>query len=87
MVRYVFVQSHPLDCNTDEFYENRKEAIEKRLNEISQWECDGFSAPEMIRDTWEANKDVNCVGMNWDRFSSAQQAVVGVLNLMIFTDL
>ncbi|CAK8681542.1 unnamed protein product [Clavelina lepadiformis] len=68
-------QSHPLDYNTDEFYENRKEAIEKRLNEISQWECDGFNAPEMIRDTWEANKDVNCAGMNWDRFSSAHQAV------------
>nr|XP_020514088.1 fanconi-associated nuclease 1 [Labrus bergylta] len=65
-------QSCPLDLYTDCFYENRKEAIDSRVQLISE------AAPEtlhdMLEDAWTSQEGKVCSLVNWERFSSLQQA-------------
>ena len=72
-------QIHPLDYNTDEFYENRREQINLRIELIKKWEANGFSVAETITEHWNKYEGVACTGMNWERFSSLQQALVNGL--------
>jgi len=70
------LQTHPLDYNTDEFYENRRNQIDQRIVSIKKGKQDDFSVIETIIKHWNEYKGVACTGMNWERFSSLQQALV-----------
>lgn len=65
-------QAFPLDLYTDSFYENRKDAIENRLQLLQD------SPPEilhdMMADVWNAHLGESAALVNWERFSSVQQA-------------
>ncbi|XP_061451989.1 fanconi-associated nuclease 1 isoform X2 [Rhineura floridana] len=65
-------QAGPLDLYTDSFYENRREAIESRL----QWlhEASPETLRERLGDVWKAQEGKAAALVNWDRFSSLQQA-------------
>ncbi|KAM9064338.1 fanconi-associated nuclease 1 [Sarcophilus harrisii] len=65
-------QAFPLDLYTDNFYENRRDAIESRLQMIRE------ASPETLKvwiaNVWNAQQGKVASGVNWDRFSSLQQA-------------
>ncbi|XP_066491592.1 fanconi-associated nuclease 1 [Tiliqua scincoides] len=65
-------QTFPLDLYTDSFYENRREAIESRLQFLHD------ASPEILKDligdVWNAQEGKAAVLVSWDRFSSLQQA-------------
>uniref|UniRef100_A0A8D0BL49 Fanconi-associated nuclease n=1 Tax=Salvator merianae TaxID=96440 RepID=A0A8D0BL49_SALMN len=65
-------QAFPLDLYTDSFYENRREAIESRLQMLQE------ASPDMLRkwveDIWNAQEGKAAALVKWDRFSSLQQA-------------
>ncbi|XP_054858094.1 fanconi-associated nuclease 1 [Eublepharis macularius] len=65
-------QSSPLDLYTDSFYENRKEAIESRLRLLR--DASPETLAEWIGDVWNAQKGKAAALVNWDRFSSLEQA-------------
>lgn len=67
-------QTFPLDLYTDSFYENRREAIESRLQFLH--DASPETLKEMIRDVWNAQEGKAAVLVSWDRFSSLQQAQV-----------
>lgn len=54
-------QTHPLDYFTQDFYESRKDSIEKRLNEESAF-------LSIIKDRYlkEHPSQTYCIGINWD---------------------
>ncbi|XP_020824255.1 fanconi-associated nuclease 1 [Phascolarctos cinereus] len=65
-------QAFPLDLYTDSFYENRCDAIESRLQMIH--EASPETLKELIANVWNAQEGKVASGVNWDRFSSLQQA-------------
>ncbi|XP_044521334.1 fanconi-associated nuclease 1 [Gracilinanus agilis] len=65
-------QAFPLDLYTDSFYENRRDAIESRLQKIH--EASPETLREWIANVWNAHEGEVASGVTWDRFSSLQQA-------------
>nr|XP_056722111.1 fanconi-associated nuclease 1 [Euleptes europaea] len=65
-------QSYPLDLYTDSFYENRKEAIEARLQLLR--DASPETLMEWIGEVWNAQKGKAVALVSWDRFSSLEQA-------------
>ncbi|XP_072472773.1 fanconi-associated nuclease 1 [Notamacropus eugenii] len=65
-------QAFPLDLYTDSFYENRRDAIESRLQMIHK--ASPETLKEWIANVWEAQEGKVASGVSWDRFSSLQQA-------------
>lgn len=65
-------QSCPLDLHTDCFYGNRREAIESRAEMLH--EASAETLQELIADVWNEQEGRMCALINWERFSSLQQA-------------
>ncbi|XP_040893434.1 fanconi-associated nuclease 1 isoform X2 [Toxotes jaculatrix] len=65
-------QTCPLDLYTDCFYENRKEAIDSRVQLLSEASVDTLHS--MLEDVWTSQEGKVCSLVNWERFSSLQQA-------------
>lgn len=65
-------QSCPLDLYTDSFYENRKEAIEARLQLLRAASLEALA--EWIGEVWNAQKGKATALVSWERFSSLEQA-------------
>ncbi|XP_053128059.1 fanconi-associated nuclease 1 [Hemicordylus capensis] len=65
-------QASPLDLYTDSFYENRREAIESRLQLLQ--EASPETLKELIGDVWNSHAGEAAALVSWDRFSSLQQA-------------
>ncbi|XP_015274978.1 PREDICTED: fanconi-associated nuclease 1 [Gekko japonicus] len=65
-------QSCPLDLYTDSFYENRKEAIEARLQLLHAASPEALT--EWIGEVWNAQKGKATALVSWERFSSLEQA-------------
>ncbi|KAL3311718.1 Fanconi-associated nuclease 1 [Cichlidogyrus casuarinus] len=60
-------QTGPLDLYTDCFYENRKEAIDARLKQISsQDEADRQFLEQHVKSIWTEHKDERALATNWD---------------------
>ncbi|KAJ4814866.1 zinc ion binding/nucleic acid binding/hydrolase [Rhynchospora pubera] len=57
-------QTGPLDLDTDDFYESRKDLIESQLNKIQ-----GGMAEEILITCWELHYGELCRGVNWERHS------------------
>ncbi|KTG43023.1 hypothetical protein cypCar_00004957 [Cyprinus carpio] len=67
-------QTCPLDLHTDCFYGNRREAIEARAEMLRQASAEMLQ--ELLADVWNAQEGRVCALINWERFSSLQQAQV-----------
>ncbi|MBN3306645.1 FAN1 nuclease, partial [Amia calva] len=65
-------QSCPLDLNTDCFYENRRATIEARLELLQEASTETLQA--LLADTWCSQEGKASTLVNWERFSSLQQA-------------
>ncbi|KAL7403138.1 hypothetical protein ABVT39_025183 [Epinephelus coioides] len=65
-------QTCPLDFYTDCFYENRKEAIDARVQLLSESSVETLH--DMLEDVWTSQEGKVCSLVNWERFSSLQQA-------------
>ncbi|KAM9352561.1 fanconi-associated nuclease 1 [Symphorus nematophorus] len=65
-------QTCPLDLYTDCFYENRKEAIDSRVQLISEASVETLN--DMVEDVWILQEGKVCSLVSWERFSSLQQA-------------
>lgn len=73
-------QTCPLDLYTDCFYENRKEAIECRVQLLSEASVETLHG--MLEDVWTSQEGKVCSLVNWERFSSLQQAKVFTVTLV-----
>ncbi|KAF3323748.1 fanconi-associated nuclease 1 [Carex littledalei] len=68
-------QTGPLDLDTDDFYDTRKDLVESQLNKIQ----DGM-AEEILITCWDLHYGELCRGVNWDRHSLADlRAVVSCM--------
>ncbi|XP_078172244.1 zinc ion binding/nucleic acid binding/hydrolase isoform X2 [Carex rostrata] len=68
-------QTGPLDLDTDDFYDTRKDLVESQLNKIQ----DGM-AEEILITCWDLHYGEFCRGVNWDRHSLADlRAVVSCM--------
>uniref|UniRef100_A0A3B3ZRM4 Fanconi-associated nuclease n=1 Tax=Periophthalmus magnuspinnatus TaxID=409849 RepID=A0A3B3ZRM4_9GOBI len=65
-------QTCPLDLYTDGFYENRKEAIDSRVELICNASVETLHS--MLEDVWTTQEGKVCSLVSWERFSSLQQA-------------
>ncbi|XP_051917458.1 fanconi-associated nuclease 1 isoform X2 [Hippocampus zosterae] len=65
-------QACPLDFHTDCFYENRKEAVDYRVQLISEASAETLRV--MLEDVWTSQKGKVCSCANWELFSSLSQA-------------
>ncbi|XP_071352403.1 fanconi-associated nuclease 1 [Trachinotus anak] len=65
-------QTCPLDLYTDCFYENRKEAIDSRVQLLNEASVETLHS--MLEDVWSSQEAKVCSLVNWERFSSLQQA-------------
>ncbi|KAE8296177.1 Fanconi-associated nuclease 1 [Larimichthys crocea] len=65
-------QTCPLDLYTDCFYENRKEAIDSRVQLLSEASVETLH--DMLKDVWTCQEGKVCSLVSWERFSSLQQA-------------
>ncbi|KAJ7311273.1 hypothetical protein JRQ81_006887 [Phrynocephalus forsythii] len=68
-------QAFPLDLYTDSFYENRRLAIESRLQLLH--EASPETLMEWIAEVWNAQEGKAAALVSWERFSSLQQAQEG----------
>jgi Fanconi-associated nuclease 1 len=59
-------QTSPLDLRTDEFYCNRKELIEERLELVRNNE---YSTSNLLK-TFNSNEGTLCIGVNWEYYSA-----------------
>uniref|UniRef100_A0A8C5M5R4 Fanconi-associated nuclease n=1 Tax=Leptobrachium leishanense TaxID=445787 RepID=A0A8C5M5R4_9ANUR len=64
-------QSFPLDLYTDCFFENRREAIETRLQLLE--ESGTETLQQLIVDVWSAHEGQAGALVSWERFTSLQQ--------------
>ncbi|XP_075713990.1 fanconi-associated nuclease 1 [Rhinoderma darwinii] len=64
-------QAFPLDLYTDRFYENRKDAIENRLQLLQDSRTEVLH--DMMADVWNTHLGESAL-VSWERFSSLQQA-------------
>ncbi|XP_076588964.1 fanconi-associated nuclease 1 [Chaetodon auriga] len=65
-------QTCPLDLHTDFFYENRKEAIDSRVQLLGEASVETLHA--MVEEVWTSQEGKVCSLVSWERFSSLQQA-------------
>lgn len=65
-------QTCPLDLFTDSFYENRREPIETRVQLLREASVEVLHS--MLEDVWTGHMGKACSLVNWERFSSLQQA-------------
>ncbi|XP_003226975.2 fanconi-associated nuclease 1 [Anolis carolinensis] len=65
-------QAFPLDLYTDSFYENRREALESRLELLR--EASAETLRSWIEDVWSAQEGKASALLGWERFSSLHQA-------------
>uniref|UniRef100_UPI003AAB1272 fanconi-associated nuclease 1 n=1 Tax=Centroberyx gerrardi TaxID=166262 RepID=UPI003AAB1272 len=65
-------QTCPLDIFTDCFYENRKEAIDSRVQLLCEASVETLHS--MLEDAWTSQEGKVCSLVSWERFSSLQQA-------------
>ncbi|XP_036417627.1 fanconi-associated nuclease 1 [Colossoma macropomum] len=65
-------QTCPLDFHTDSFYGNRQEAIEARAELLR--EASTETLQELLAEVWNSQEGRVCALVNWERFSSLQQA-------------
>lgn len=65
-------QAAPLDMCFDSFYTNRKEIIDRRLEEITGATLEKLQ--EMLFSRWTSNEGQVCAGLNWERFRDVEQA-------------
>ncbi|XP_032088351.1 fanconi-associated nuclease 1-like [Thamnophis elegans] len=65
-------QAFPLDLYTSSFYKNRRSAIEPRLQSVH--EASTETLQEWVGEVWAAQKGKASGLIDWDRFSSLQQA-------------
>lgn len=72
-------QGHPLDLHTDEFYLNRKQVIDERLEEISASSVE--SLQDMAQECWEKHNGETCGMINWERFTGIEQ-IKGLLSCL-----
>ncbi|CAL9696807.1 unnamed protein product [Knipowitschia caucasica] len=64
-------QTCPLDLYTDCFYENRKEAIDSRVDLVSSASVELLHS--MLEEVWTTQEGKVCSLVSWERFSSLQQ--------------
>lgn len=69
-----FSQTCPLDLHTDCFYENRKEAIDSRVQLLGVASVETLC--DMLEEAWTSQEGKVCSLVGWERFSSLQQAQV-----------
>ena len=74
---YLFVQTFPLDLYTDSFYENRRDAIEARLQQLRTASSETLA--ELVADIWTAQEGRAAALVSWGRFISLQQVQVRLL--------
>ncbi|XP_076847643.1 fanconi-associated nuclease 1 [Brachyhypopomus gauderio] len=65
-------QTCPLDLHTDSFYRNRQEAIETWVELLQQASAETLQS--LLADTWHSQQGRVCALVNWERFSSLQEA-------------
>ncbi|XP_073442989.1 fanconi-associated nuclease 1 [Dendrobates tinctorius] len=65
-------QAFPLDLYTDSFYENRKDAIENRLQLLQDSPTEILH--DMMADVWSTHLGESAALVSWERFTSLQQA-------------
>ncbi|XP_054476203.1 fanconi-associated nuclease 1 [Anoplopoma fimbria] len=65
-------QTCPLDLYTDCFYENRKEAIDSRVQLLCESSVETLH--DMLEDVWTSQEGKVCSLVSWERFSSLQHA-------------
>ncbi|NWI68735.1 FAN1 nuclease, partial [Todus mexicanus] len=65
-------QTFPLDLYTDSFYENRRDAIEARLQQLRVASSETLA--KLMADVWTAQEGKAAALVSWGRFSSLQQA-------------
>ncbi|KAK5867229.1 hypothetical protein PBY51_011740 [Eleginops maclovinus] len=65
-------QTCPLDLYTDCFYENRREAIDSRVQLVSEASVETLH--DMLAEVWTSHEGKVCSLVNWERFSSLQHA-------------
>ncbi|XP_072258388.1 fanconi-associated nuclease 1 [Pyxicephalus adspersus] len=65
-------QAFPLDLYTDSFYENRREAIELRLQLLQESSIETLHS--LMADIWNEHLGEAAALVSWERFSSLQQA-------------
>ncbi|XP_056334497.1 fanconi-associated nuclease 1 [Danio aesculapii] len=65
-------QTCPLDLHTDCFYGSRREAIEARAEMLREASVETLQ--DLIADVWSAQEGRVCALINWERFSTPQQA-------------
>jgi len=73
-------QRVPLDLWSGEFYRNRKERIDKRLETLSQW--DMKYVQDYVEKIFQENKDKESV-VSWQTFQNLEQIVVSEWNFSI----
>ncbi|NWT39940.1 FAN1 nuclease, partial [Chroicocephalus maculipennis] len=64
-------QTFPLDLYTDSFYENRKDVIEARLQQLHT--ASSETLVKLIADIWTAQEGKAAALVSWGRFNSLQQ--------------
>ncbi|XP_068266922.1 fanconi-associated nuclease 1 [Nyctibius grandis] len=64
-------QTFPLDLYTDSFYENRRDVIEARLQQLHTASSETLA--KLIADTWTAQEGKAAALVSWGRFISLQQ--------------
>ena len=72
------LQSVPLDFDTDDFYTNRKDLIDKRVEDIRIWSFEELSS--IVENVWSswANTVTSCPA-NWDLFPLGIHQLLGLL--------
>lgn len=71
------IQTCPLDLYTDCFYENRKEAIDSRVQLLCSASVETLHC--MLENVWTTQEGKVCSLVNWERFSSLKQAQVLII--------
>nr|XP_033776666.1 fanconi-associated nuclease 1 isoform X2 [Geotrypetes seraphini] len=65
-------QVFPLDLYTDSFFDNRRTAIESRLQLLH--EASSETLAQLLAEVWDAQEGKAAALVNWERFTSLQQA-------------
>jgi len=71
---YLFIQMFPLDLYTDSFYENRRGAIEARLQQLHTASSEILE--KLVADIWTTQEGKAVALVSWGRFTSLQQVQV-----------
>lgn len=71
---YLVIQTVPLDLYTDSFYENRRDVIEARLQQLHASSSEKLA--KLIADIWTTQEGKAAALVSWGRFDSLQQVQV-----------